>query len=98
MLGADNILKSYKPVLIVEFESFQLQKTNTSCKELFDFIRSKNYYIFYLEYEYPSDHVCVHNDNLEQFRKNFSKFIHPNTVSNHINNNLEHSVTEKICF
>lgn len=59
LLGADNILKSYKPVLIVEFESFHLQKTNTSCKELFDFIKSKNYYIFYLEYEYPSDHVCA---------------------------------------
>jgi len=98
ILGAKNILKIHKPILIVEFESFQLHKTGTTCKELFDFIRSNNYYIFYLEYRYPSDHVCVHVDNLENFRKTFSDFIFPHTVTNTINNNLEHGVTEKITF
>ena len=43
--------QKFKP-LIVEFEYFQLKKTNTTCKELFDLIREYNYYIFYLEYDY----------------------------------------------
>ena len=54
---------------------FQLEKTNTQCKELFDFIREQDYYIFYLEYEYPSDHLCVHNNNLTDFRIKFKNHI-----------------------
>ena len=38
LIGCNKILQSYKPILIVEFEEFQLTKTNTTCKELFDFI------------------------------------------------------------
>jgi hypothetical protein len=94
--GAINLLKTHKPVLIVEFEYFQLSKTNTTCKELFDFIRAQDYYIFYLDYEYPSDHVCVHKDNLEDFRVKFKDHILPNTENNSVNNNLIYGVNEKI--
>lgn len=96
LIGCRNILQTYKPLLIVEFEWFQLKKTNTTCKELFDFIRNQNYYIFYLEYNYPSDHVCVHNDKLDDFRAKFHNVIFPHTDNNSINNNIEHGVTEKI--
>jgi FkbM family methyltransferase len=96
LIGAHNLLKKYKPVLIVEFEHFQLAKTNTSCEELFNFIRNNNYYIFYLSYSYPSDHVCVHNDNLNDFRIKFQKYIFPHTQNNDINNNVIHGVNEKI--
>jgi hypothetical protein len=82
--------------LIVEFEHFQLSKTNTSCKELFDYIRSQNYYIFYLEYEYPSDHICVHNNNLSDFRIILKDYIFPHTQNNNINNNFHCGVTEKL--
>jgi FkbM family methyltransferase len=96
LIGATNLLKTHKPILIVEFECFQLKKTNTQCKELFDFIREQDYYIFYLEYDYPSDHVCVHNTNLTEFRNNFKNYIFMHTEDNHINNNLTHGVYEKI--
>lgn len=96
LLGANNLLKTHKPVLIVEFEHFQLMKTNTSCKELFDFIREQNYYIFYLEYCYPSDHICVHNDNLDDFRIKFKDYIFQHIENNNINNNLINDVNEKI--
>lgn len=46
-MGATTLFKIHKHVLIVEFENFQLEKTNTTCKELFDFIREQDYYIFY---------------------------------------------------
>lgn len=94
--GSLSLLQVHKPILIVEFEYFQLAKTNTTCKELFDFIRNNHYYIFYLEYEYPSDHVCVHNDSLQEFRDNFKEYISNHTTPNDINNNLEHGVSEKI--
>lgn len=96
LLGSTNLLKTHKPVLIVEFEYFQLTKTNTSCKELYDYIREQNYYIFYLEYSHPSDHICIHNDNLEEFRIKFKDYIFPHTQNNNINNNVIHGVHEKI--
>jgi len=96
LMGATTLLKIHKPVLIVEFEYFQLKKTNTTCKELFDFIREQNYYIFYLEYLYPCDHVCVHKDNLREFRLKFENNIFPHTENNGLNNNLINGVNEKI--
>ena len=94
--GAYNLLSTHKPILIVEFEWFQLKKTNTTCQELFDFIKKNNYHIFYLEYQYPSDHVCVHNDNLTEFRNKFNNYIFPHTVDNDLNNNIQYGVNEKI--
>lgn len=96
LMGATTLLKIHKPVLIVEFECFQLEKTNTTCKELFDFIRDQDYYIFYLEYSYPCDHVCVHINNLTEFRLKFENNILPHTENNHLNNNLINGVNEKI--
>jgi FkbM family methyltransferase len=96
LIGATNLLKTHKPILIVEFEFFQLEKTNTSCKELFDFIREQDYYIFYLDYSYPSDHVCVHSDNLIDFRLKFKNHIFLHTENNNLNNNLINGVFEKI--
>lgn len=98
LAGAINTLRNYKPVLIVEFENFQLEKTKTTCEELFQFIRDNNYHIFYLEREYPSDHVCVHNDKLDDFRMNFKDYIHPHTTDNDINHNIMFGVNEKIVF
>jgi FkbM family methyltransferase len=96
LIGAVKLLKTHKPTLIVEVEHFQLSKTNTSCKELFDFIRDQNYYIFYLQYLYPSDHICVHNDNLDEFKIKFKDVIFSHTENNGINYNLTNGVNEKI--
>jgi FkbM family methyltransferase len=96
LIGANNLLKTHKPILIVEFESVQLSKTNTLCKDLFDYIRNQNYYIFFLEYSYPSDHICVHNDNLQDFRIKFQKYIFPHTENNNINDNLINGIHEKV--
>jgi len=98
LIGSRNILATWKPALIVEFEGFQLAKTNTTCKELFDYIREQNYYIFYLDHQYPSDHVCIHNDKLAEFREKFKDYIFEHHADNWINNNVQNGVTEKIVF
>jgi FkbM family methyltransferase len=96
LTGVQNIMQTDKPILIVEFDWFQLSKAGVTCEELFDYIRSNNYYIFYLEYHYPSDHVCVHNDNLADFRVKFAGCISPHTENNELNNNIDWGITEKI--
>lgn len=94
--GAKNLLKKHKPALIVEFEEEQLKKTNTTSKELFDFIRELDYHIFFIDYCYPADHLCIHNDNLENFRNKFKNLILPHNEDNELNHNIIHGVTEKI--
>ncbi len=96
LTGLKNIMQTEKPILIVEFEWFQLSKAGVTCEELFDYIRSNNYYIFYLDYQYPSDHVCVHNDNLADFRFKFADCILPHTENNDVNRNINCGITEKI--
>lgn len=96
LMGSINIMQTYKPILIVEFEWFQLSKAGVTCQELFDYIRNNQYYIFYLEYHYPSDHVCVHNDNLADFRMKFADCIFPHSENNDVNNNFDCGITEKI--
>ena len=96
LIGATKLLNTHKPVLIVEFEWFQLVKTNTTCEELFDYIRQLNYHIFYLDHSTPCDHVCVHNDTLTEFRLKFKNYIFPHTQNNDMNNNVVHGVCEKI--
>ena len=63
---------------------------------MFFFTYNILYYIFYLEYSYPSDHVCVHKDNLAEFRLKFENNILPHTENNDINANLLNGVYEKI--
>jgi len=94
--GAEETLKRCKPLLIIEFEKHQLLKTNTSVKELIAYIKELDYYIFYLDYSYPSDHVCVHKSEIDYFRSNFKKYIYEHTEDNPINNNLKSGIIEKI--
>ena len=65
--GAIDNIRKYKPTIIVEFEEHQLRKFGYGCTELFDMIRELGYVIYFLDYHYPSDHVCVHKDKLNDF-------------------------------
>lgn len=94
--GLQEILLKDKPVLIVEFEHFQLAKNDKTCQELADIIRNYGYYIYYLDYEYPSDHVCVHQDFLKEFDANFQDYISQHNEYNSINFNILHNVNKKI--
>ena len=96
LVGARNLLQFHKPIIIIEFEELSMKKTDSSCQELFDYIKDNDYYIFLLDYIYPSDHVCVHNDRLDDFRLQFKDYIHEHTQDNDINHNVQIGVTEKI--
>tara|TARA_R110000851_G_scaffold39143_1_gene99817 strand:+ start:730 stop:1509 length:780 start_codon:yes stop_codon:yes gene_type:complete len=96
--GAIDNIRKYKPTIIVEFEEHQLRKFGYGCTELFDMIRELGYVIYFLDYHYPSDHVCVHKDKLNDFILKNNQWIHPLTESNYLNRNLENGVTEKIIY
>ena len=96
--GAIDNIKKYKPTIVIEFEEHQLRKFGYGCKELFDMIRDLGYVIYLLDYHYPSDHVCVHKDKLDDFIMKNKQWIFPLTENTHLNNNLENGVTEKISY
>lgn len=94
--GAINKIQQFKPILIVEFEEFQLNKFNYTCKDLFDYIRSLDYEIYFLDYVYPSDHICVPRHAIDEFESKYQ--IVPLTTSNSINYNLANGISKKIIF
>jgi len=94
--GAKIMIEKYKPILIIEMENHQLAKTSSTCQQLIHIIREMGYYIYYLDYEYPSDHICVHSDNLDIFKKHFSNYIFEHTKNNNINNNVDYDIDKKI--
>ena len=94
--GMKNTIEKHKPTIIIEFEEHQMRKVGKTCKDLYDLIIDMGYYIFYLDYEYPSDHICVHKDNLDDFIKSFSDFIFEHTENNNINNNINLGISKKI--
>lgn len=96
--GATNTITTSKPTIIIEIEDHQLRRFNYDVVELFEQLRNLDYYIYFLDYHYPSDHVCVHKDNLNEFIQINSQYIKPLTESNNLNHNVENGVTEKIVY
>ena len=75
-----------------------MNRFGVSSKDLFNTIRSMNYTIFYIEYNYPSDHLCIPNNKLEEFTNKYEENITIHTQSNNVNNNLDNGVNLKISF
>ncbi len=96
LFGATELIKRDKPTMIIEFEEHQLVKTGNNCASLAYLLRNMGYTIYYLEYEYPSDHICVHNDKVEEFELKFGKYIQEHTTFNPINQNITYGVNKKI--
>lgn len=96
--GAENTINKCKPTIIIEMEEHQLRRFNYGVVELFELIRGLGYHIYFLDYFYPSDHVCVHKDNLEEFIKNNREYITELTESNNLNHNIENGVIQKIIY
>lgn len=93
--GVENI-KNHTPTIIIEMEDHQLRKFGYGCEELFNFIRDLGYTIYLLDYHYPSDHVCVHKNKLDEFIITNKDWIKPLGESNNLNKNIENGVKEKI--
>lgn len=96
--GAESTINRCKPTIIIEMEEHQLRRFNYGVVELFEIIRSLGYHIYFLDYFYPSDHICVHKDNLEDFIQNNYEYITELTESNNLNHNIENGVIQKITY
>ena len=98
LLGAERFLREQRPYLIVEFEDHCLVRFGTSSAQLFHLLRERNYYPIFLDYTYPSDHLCVPMEKYDEFIQRFGRHISPHTEFNPINQNVLHGVTEKLCL
>ena len=96
--GSIESIKKYKPTIVIEVEDHQLRKFGYGCEDLFKLIRSMGYVIYFLDYHYPSDHVCVHKDKIDEFIIKNKEWIEPLTTSNNLNRNIENGIIEKIIY
>jgi hypothetical protein len=94
--GGKNLINKDRPIIIIEIEEHQLNLTNVKIKELIEYIENLNYYIFYLDYIYPSDHICVPVEQLEEFENIFKEYINPHIEYNSINYNINFGIDRKI--
>jgi FkbM family methyltransferase len=96
--GSKNIIFNHKPLLIIEIEEYQLNRNSITSEKLITEIRNFGYYIYYLDYNYPSDHICIHETKLQDFNKHFNKYIFEHNELNNINNNILYGINKKIKF
>lgn len=96
--GGVNILSFHKPVIVIELEDPCMILFEYTSKQLLEYIRDLGYYIYFLDYNYPCDHICVPIEQIEDFEQQFTGKIHPHTQNNSINNNLINGVVKKVCL
>jgi FkbM family methyltransferase len=96
--GGDKIINEHKPIMIIEIETQQLSKFGYDSASLFNYIKKLDYHIFFLEYHYPSDFVCVHNSKLKEFIEKNKNNIKELTENNGLNNCLNYGINEKITY
>jgi FkbM family methyltransferase len=96
--GMRRILTEFKPYIVIEVEEICLRRFDATSSEIFDELRNYGYTIFYIQYEYPSDHLCVHNSRLDEFMSIYKPYISPHTQNNDLNANVANGVSLKIAF
>lgn len=92
--GGTETIKKFNPICIVELENFQMRKFGYDESYIFDFFKKLNYVSYLLDYEYPADHVFVHESQVEEFiSKNKLENLYND---NHLNKNFSNGVRFKI--
>ena len=94
--GGEELIKKDRPVIAIELEDPCMVMYGYSSKELIPYIQSLGYYIYFLDFTYPCDHICVPIEKLKDFEKLFEGKIHPHLENNPINNNFDNGIVTKI--
>jgi len=99
--GMIHTIEKTSPLLVVEFEDHQLSKFGYQSSDLVQLLKGLGYVIFLLDYEYPSDHVCVHTSRLEEFKQKMGKYIlkndkHFSRVCPSVNNMIEYKIVTNL--
>lgn len=94
--GMTHILRRCSPTMIVEFEDHQLDKYNYDAATIFHYLQDLEYHIFLLEYQYQSDHVCVHESKLQAFTEKFGARIVERYGINPVCPSISALVTQKL--
>jgi len=73
--GMSSTINKTKPLIVIEFEDHQLYKFGLNSFEILNLLKNLGYVVFLLDYDYPSDHVCVHSSRLEEFKQKMGQYI-----------------------
>jgi FkbM family methyltransferase len=96
---SEGLIMKHRPYIIIEFEEWNLKRLKCTTPELVKYIRDTlNYEVFMIAYDYPSDHIIVPREKLEDFRRRFRGHFFPLVKPNHINTNFEAGVKEVLCL
>jgi FkbM family methyltransferase len=65
LMGCSDIIKNFMPYIFIEIETHQLAKFQKTPTDIFDILKKYDYNIFKIDNEYPCDHICCSNKQLE---------------------------------
>lgn len=98
---SEGLILKHRPYIIIEFEEWNMKrmKDKYSTPDLVQYIRQTlNYEVFAIAFDYPSDHILVPTEKLDEFRRKFRGHFIPLVKPNHINKNFEAGVKETLCL
>ena len=98
LVGARDFIAVYRPYIIVEIESFCLARFGRKESEIFELFKQLNYAVYFIEFEYQSDHLLVPLEDVEKFEQKMGSHIQVLLVNNELNNNLINGVSKRIVF
>lgn len=96
--GGQKTLAKHRPVMVIELEDPCMDLFGYTSRELIAYLRTLGYQIYFLDYSYPCDHVCVPWEKVNDFEEKFKGKIHQHTQSNPQNHNVENGVSKKVCL
>jgi FkbM family methyltransferase len=98
MQGGVEFFEIHRPVMVVELEESLTISHGYDSKSLIEHIRAMRYTILFLDYSYPSDHLCIPNELCPEFQQKFGMYIKPHTEDNSLNHNFRNGVVYKFSY
>lgn len=96
--GAVETINKHRPLIVIEAETHTLKRFGCDSNALFKQLRILRYIILLVDYEYPSDHLCIPEERFGAFWHKYNHLITSVTQDNPINNNLRCGIRHKIDF
>lgn len=96
--GAEETIKRCRPILVIEAEEHTLCRYGFNTAQMFEKLKSLDYVLLLVEYEYPSDYLCIPKENFGSFWQQYSQYIKPSNGPNHINSGWQCGIRFSINF
>lgn len=96
LLGATHVLRHHRPMLIIELESYTLLRYSWNCSMILELLKNENYQVLLIDSVYPSDHLCIPNEQYDAFMNKYKPHIVSVKGSNRVNDGYQLGVHSSI--